>query len=175
LSGPLAEGELKSVTGQLLPQISGTEAALEGKDPFGRDLVMSTHEKPTGGQKGKIAFNSLLEALVPYLSNARRLQEHGETAFADSTVLHPRTKPGTSHGMSAARRVLDPFRPTYLTAGASREGTPIPPAASQASGPVSPREAFLERRAARLAQQSHQSSEREAFLERRAARLARGG
>jgi hypothetical protein len=175
LTGPLAEGELKSVTGQLLPQISGTEAALEGKDPFGRDLVMSTHEKPTGGQKGKIAFNSLLEALVPYLSNARRLQEHGETAFADSTVLHPRTKPGTSHGMSAARRVLDPFRPTYLTAGASREGTPIPPAASQASGPVSPREAFLERRAARLAQQSHQSSEREAFLERRAARLARGG
>jgi hypothetical protein len=172
LSGQLAEGEFKSVTGQLFPQISGAEAAIEGKDPFGRDLVMSDGEKPTGGEKAKVAGNSLLEALVPYLSNARRLQEHGETAFADSTVLHPRTKPDTSHGMSAARRVLDPFRPTYLSEAGSTEGAPERPTAapSQSVAGLSAREAVLRMRASRAVHQQTQTDARQAVLNMRAHR-----
>jgi hypothetical protein len=173
LSGPIAEGDLKNVTGQLLPQISATEAAIEGKDPFGRDLVMSSHQKPTGGQKLKVAGNSLAEALVPYLANARRLREHGETAFADSTLLHPRTKPGTSHGMSAAERVLDPFRPTYLSAGPRVEGSPEPAAAaapSQSVQGLSAREAVLRMRAARASHAQAQDDARQAVLEMRAHR-----
>jgi hypothetical protein len=105
---------------------------------------------------------------VPYLSNIRRLQEHGETAFADSTVLRPKSKPGTSHGMSAARRVLDPFRPTYLTAAGASE---VEPSAGPAA-PRTPREAMLARRAARLHANSARSDRRQALLERRAARLS---
>jgi hypothetical protein len=122
LSGAVVEGDLSDITSQAFPQLQGTVAALEGRDPFGRALrVQPTADNPKGepnvGQKLLIAGNSLAEATVPYLAQARRLQEHGETAFADSTVLSPKTKPGSSHGMSAARRVFDPFRPTFLSSG----------------------------------------------------------
>jgi hypothetical protein len=64
---------------------------------------------------------------LPYLSTGRRLLEHGETPFAGSTILHPSTKPGTSHGMSAARRTFDPFRPTYLRKGGGHIGEVVKP------------------------------------------------
>jgi hypothetical protein len=47
---------------------------------------------------------SLLEAMVPYVSTARRLQEKGGTAYTGSTVLDPDVKPETLGQMSAARR-----------------------------------------------------------------------
>jgi hypothetical protein len=163
------------VTGQVLPQLSGTEAALEGKDPFGRDLALQSGEKPTGAQKAGIAANSLAEALTPWLSNIRRMQEHGETAYGDSTAFAPRTKPGTSHGMSAANRVLNPFRPTYVGGGTTEtEEVNVEPPQRISSGgrqtPQARREAMLERRAARLEALSARNSKREAMLERRAAR-----
>jgi hypothetical protein len=170
LTAPVANGDVRGLTSQFLPQISGVEAALQGKDPFGRDLQRSDHRPATGAEWG-VAGNSALEAFVPYLSNIRRLQEHGETAFADSTAWHPRSKPGTSHGMSAARRVLDPFRPTYLSAGASTET--VVPARGAKPAAQSPHEAYLARRAARLAHRSAQDAERQGYLERRAARLAK--
>jgi hypothetical protein len=168
LTGQLADGDYRGITSQLLPQLSGFRAALEGKDPFGRDLSMSDRQPADGGDKRKIALNSAVEAFVPYVSTVRRLQEHGETAFADSTVLHPKSKPGTSHGMNAATRVLYPFRPTYLTAAGASE---VEPSAGPAA-PRSPREAMLARRAARLHANSARSDRRQALLERRAARLS---
>jgi hypothetical protein len=175
LTGQIAQGDYRAITSQLLPQLSGVQAALEGKDPFGRDLSMSDHQPASGADKRRIALNSGLEAFVPYLSNIRRLQEHGETAFADSTAFKlpligggPKSKPGTSHGMSAARRVLDPFRPTYLTAASASEVEPAPGPAV----PRTPREAMLARRAARLHANFARSDRRQALLERRAARLS---
>jgi hypothetical protein len=135
LSGVVAKGDPRALTSQFFPQISGASAAIEGKDPFGRDALTSSGKRgdeiPLEQRLGMAGY-SLLEATVPYLSTSRRLQERGETAFSDSTVVSPRTKPGTSHGMGAPRRVFDPLRPTYV--GASGAGQTVEPAA--ASSPV---------------------------------------
>jgi hypothetical protein len=117
-------GGFESVTNEFLPQFSGSTGALAGRDPFGNDLKVkpsaaNPQGKPSSWQKVGIALNGLAEALVPGVSTARRLQEHGETAYGNSTVFSPQTKPGTSHGMSAVRRTFDPLRPTYLRSGSS--------------------------------------------------------
>ena len=125
-SGPLSQGNIAGITGTLLPQISGAQAALRGQDPFGRPLRLKPTEDnpegtPSGWQKAGVALNAGLEASVPWLAMARRLQEGGGTPYGNSTVLSPKTKPDSSH-MSAVRRTLDPFRPTYVKPKAS--GTP---------------------------------------------------
>lgn len=142
LSAPIAKGEFRGITSQLLPQFSGLQSALEGRDPFGRDLQMSDHRPAEGGDKAKIALNSALEAFIPYLSTIRRAQERGQTSFSDSTALSPRSKPGTSHGQSAARRIFDPTRPTYLHASPAVEGKPIRPTGPVAAPPSSPEQDF---------------------------------
>jgi hypothetical protein len=123
LTGAVAEGDVGVATDQFLPQFSGAYAALGGRDPFDRELRLDPSEnkgetKATTGQRVGVAAYGLAESLVPYLATARRLREHGGTAYAGSTVLDPDVKPGTSH-MSALRRTFDPFRPTYLTAPSS--------------------------------------------------------
>lgn len=113
LSIPFSQGDFSGLQEPLLPQLSGVTKALAGQDPFGKEL------KDSQGRTGKdtdtfaIALNQLLESVGGPLSTVRRLREGGGTPFADSTVLSPRVKPGSSH-MSAARRTFDPFRPTYL-------------------------------------------------------------
>lgn len=125
LTEPPARGDVSGLTGFFVPQAQGVQSAIQGRDPFGNDLrvaptAANPQGKPSTGQKVGIAANEGLEAMVPYLAQGRRLLEHGETAYANSTILSPKTKPGTSHGMSGVRRTFDPFRPTYLRAG-SRE------------------------------------------------------
>ena len=119
-TSPIVQGDLTNLTNTILPQLSGSEKALEGQDPFGRELqVPKTASNPqgkaSGAQKVGIAGYSLAEALVPLLAQARRLREGGGTAYANSTIFSPKTKPGTSHG-SAVNRTLNPFRETYLKA-----------------------------------------------------------
>lgn len=174
LTGPIAEGDPEALTSQFYPQISGAQEALQGKNAFGQDLQFSgSTAPPTTGQLLKVALNSALESSVPYLSTARRLQEHGQTAYADSTVLHPRSKPGTSYGRSAATRVFDPLSPTYLGAPTGDEKVSTP---SQASAPPSRRDALLARRAQVMAGRGAANARLQALLERRAALLAaRGG
>lgn len=118
-SGPVVAGDLQAITDQAFPQVSGALSAVQGRDPFGRQLrVEPTDDNPSGeagfGDRVAVAANSLLEAFVPFLATGRRLQEGGGTAYADSTILSPKTKPGTAHGMSALRRTFDPFRPVYM-------------------------------------------------------------
>jgi hypothetical protein len=115
---PPVQGDLSQLTDTILPQISGSVHALQGQDPFGRELQVpktpgNPEGKATGAQKAEIALNSLFEAMVPLVAQGRRLREGGGTAYANSTVFSPKAKPGTSH-MSALRRTFDPFRPTYL-------------------------------------------------------------
>jgi hypothetical protein len=143
LTGQIGEGEFRGVTSQLLPQIGGSEAALEGKDPFGRDLALSDRQPADGGDKARVAANSLAEAFIPYLANIRRAQEGGGTSFADSTALSPKAKPGTSAlepellGSKAANRIINPFRSTHLTTGGSREEVVEKPR-SRRNGPARP-------------------------------------
>jgi hypothetical protein len=123
LTAPIVEGETQVATDQFLPQFSGAYAALGGRDPFDRELMLDPSEnkgetKAGAGQRAGVAAYGLAESLVPYLATARRLRERGGTAYAGSTVWDPDVKPGSSH-MSAFRRTLYPFRPTYLTAPSS--------------------------------------------------------
>jgi hypothetical protein len=119
-------GGYGSFTGQVLPQTAGAQAALEGKDPFGRDLRVAPGETPN---KEAIALNSLAEALVPYLATTRRLREGGGTGYSNSTALNPKVKPGTKHA-SALARTFSPFNPTYLRAptGGRGPGARVDPA-----------------------------------------------
>lgn len=145
LTGPLAAGDLSPIPGVILPQISGTSAALQGLNPFGQQLVVAKKYggsgKPIiGGQRALIALNSLLESFVPGVTLARRLREGGKTALPTSTVFAPRTKPDTSHGQSAVDRVFNPFRPIYLHPTASkrkaRKGGSSRPAGSGSGQPL---------------------------------------
>jgi hypothetical protein len=126
LTGPIVEGELGGITQQWTPQLRGAVGAIEGKDPFGRDLVVkptsaNPRGTPTVGQKIGIGAYGFAEAMVPYLSWIRRLREGGGTPYAGSTAFAPSVKPGSSH-MPAWRRTFDPFRPTYLRAPTGQAG-----------------------------------------------------
>jgi hypothetical protein len=136
LTAPASEGNLEGLD-QALPAFGGPINALaRGQDPFGNPLKTTpSADNPQGTvrgllPKGAVAVNQLAEALIPYLSQARRLREHGETAFPTSNIFRPKTKPGTSHGMSALRRTYDPFRPTYVKAGG---GGPVHPLSKKAA------------------------------------------
>lgn len=118
LSGQLTEGDTGGLLDQVAPQLQGAYKALGGKDPFGRDLRIDPAENagnttPNLGQRAGIAAYGLGEALVPYVSQLRRVREGGGTPYAGSTVFDPDVKPGTDY-MSGLRRTFDPFRPTYL-------------------------------------------------------------
>ena len=147
----------RSFTGQILPQLGGVTGALEGKDPFGRDLSAPPGEEP---KPAAVAINSALEAMVPYVATARRLREGGATGYSTSTVLDPQTKPGTKHA-SALARTFSPLNPTYLRS----------PTGGGAAGPA---DARAVRRAQRSAAKAGAS---DAALERalRRARRASGG
>lgn len=119
VSIPMAHGQIEGLPSTFMPQLSGAEEALSGKDPFGRPLqVPKTASNPKGeatpGQKLGIALNSAAESTIPLLAMGRRLQEGGGTSYANSNIFSPKAKPESSHGMSAVDRTLNPFRPTYV-------------------------------------------------------------
>lgn len=121
VSIPLSHGQIEGLPSTFMPQLSGAQEALSGKDPFGRPLqVPKTPSNPKGeatpAQKLGIALNSAAESTIPLLAMGRRLQEKGGTSYANSTIFSPKAKPESSHGMSAVERTLNPFRPTYLKA-----------------------------------------------------------
>jgi hypothetical protein len=104
----------EGIVDPLLPQISGVAKILQGQSWTGEKLKLSDNpDRVTEGRKIWMALYAALEAAVPGIAIARRLQEGGNTAFDDSTVFSPKTKPGTAHG-SAGDRVFNPLRATYL-------------------------------------------------------------
>lgn len=159
-SGPIVAGDLKGVTAPFFPQLSGLQSALDGKDPFGKDLrVAPTADNPEGIPSGLdkilIGLNSGAEALTPYMALIRRLREAGGTPYGNSTILSPKTKPGTDHG-SGVNRALNPFRPIYVSAQApgkagsvklSKEQKALLREAQHVAGKTSPAQAERERQA----------------------------
>lgn len=101
----------------LLPQIDSAVAALRGQSFTGRPLQFADKTKPdtASGRKLWLALYTLAEGAVPGVQIARRIREKGATPFDDSTVFSPKTKPGTAR-TGAADRILNPLRPTYLSA-----------------------------------------------------------
>jgi hypothetical protein len=114
-----------------IPQISSVVKILDGRNFTGKPLQVQHGQptrtgapghEPTAGQKAGMALYAALESLAPGLAIGRRLQEHGETGFDDSTFWSPKTKPGTSYGGSALNRVFNPLRPVYLNAPKNAAG-----------------------------------------------------
>jgi hypothetical protein len=147
----------------VLPQISGFVSALNGRSFTGANLRYQDGSDPKS-KAVALAFYSLVESSIPGVQLARRLQEHGNSAFDDSTVFAPKTKPGTSHGSSAANRVFNPLKPTYLKAGKST---------SKTARPDPEMESLLQE--ARMAARDAAPSQAEQDELLREARLAAGG
>lgn len=128
LLGPIGGGgDFSDFSALMLPQFSGTLAALRGKDPFGQDLALPNGDTLDIGDYAKIAGNSFLESVIPLLNMGRRLREQAGTSLATSTILDPQIKPGSEgnkgRGESAANRVFNaPFRTTYLRPGGEASG-----------------------------------------------------
>lgn len=134
---PILRGNFENATDTLLPQISGALEALKGKDPFGQPLqvaksLSNPEGEPRGLDKGEAVLEQVLEAVFPFIAQARRLQEKGGTAYGNSTFFNPKVKPGTSHGRSAVSRTYNPFNPVYMTAsGAEPPPLPTPPTSTR--------------------------------------------
>lgn len=171
-SVPISEGDFSQLGSQVMPQLSGTVAALAGRNPFGQALQgKRTPSNPTGKVNPLAAAGyQFLESVVPYLSTVRRLREGGGTSLGDSTILHPDTKPGSSHGMSAVDRTFNPFRPTYVR-GSS--GSTIP-AGDGPTGHVSPRQHLMDTRARKAAAAAGGLTRSQQSLMDRRAKLAGG-
>jgi hypothetical protein len=129
--GPLATGDYSSAAGVVLPQVSGLQLALMGKDPFGGDLTApknaTNHGKPTAGQNALIALNQAAESFIPGLALARRLREHGGTPYSTSTVIGPEVKPPKA-GVpqpSAVSRAFNPLRPVYVSPKSGGSGPSV--------------------------------------------------
>lgn len=128
--GVLAEGG-QSLSSPFFPQFEGIAQTLGGVNFTWKPLRLQSGKvvQPGSTKAITMALYSALESVVPGVSIARRLQEHGESAFDDSTVTSPKTRAGTSYGQhlpgikgglsAAANRVLNPARPTYLHGGPS--------------------------------------------------------
>lgn len=108
----------EGIADPLLPQIDSAVAALKGQSFTGRPLQTQDGKDPSDGKKLWLALYTLAEGAMPGVQIARRVREKGATPFDDSNVLYPKTKPGTARS-GAADRILNPVRPTYLSATSS--------------------------------------------------------
>lgn len=131
--GLTADGA-KAIVDPFIPQFSSVIQILNGNSWTGNKLRLQDGSRPGDGKKIAMALYAAIESVVPAVSVARRLQEGGETAFDDSTVFSPKTKPGTagpdaepSFG-AALNRVFNPLRPTYLNPSSVPGGSSLPPA-----------------------------------------------
>lgn len=112
-----------AATDPLFPQVASLWEIAHGRNWAGRELdVGQKRGEPVGG-KGWLALYAALESILPGLQVGRRLREHGETAYDNSTIFKPHTKAGTAYTgvgtdnpgfLQAANRVFNPLRPTYL-------------------------------------------------------------
>jgi hypothetical protein len=111
--------QLQAVVDPFFPQFKTAALAAFGLNFTGHGAKIDPRSRKGEGVPGAVrasmAFNSLLEAFVPGVAQARRLREGGSTPFDNSTLLSPKTKPGTRTRGGAARRILDPFRPSPIT------------------------------------------------------------
>lgn len=107
--GAFAQG-IGGLPDVVLPQVSGALLNARGLNVFGQQPKLPKGEKfnPT-----EATLNTVMESLVPGVQIARRLMEGGRSSYDNSTVFHPKTKPGTSRG-GAAGKVFNPLNPVYL-------------------------------------------------------------
>lgn len=156
LSGPIAGGNLGALVTPFAPQVSGALSAVQGRDPFGKPLKVKPTETnpkgtPTIWDKLGIAGNSLAGSTVLGYSMLQRFREGGGTGYGNSNPFSPKTKPGSKH-MSAANRIFNPFRPTYLRAPVvAGSGGAVAPAPKLPKDPVM-RARIQAQRAAQAAQ-----------------------
>jgi hypothetical protein len=125
----------QGVLGPVLPQFStAIMTAAFGLNFSGRSLRLSGGGKPSEGKKAWLAAYALFESAFPFTQIGRRLLEHGDTGYDDSTILHPKPKSGTSFGRSAPERIFVPWTPTYLSSPTGG-GSDLKPTAAAPTSP----------------------------------------
>lgn len=141
--GVLNEGGT-AATGVFFPQFQNLVFTTAGLNFTGHPLRLQSGEKVEGGSTKAIvmALYSAFESIAPGVSIGRRLQEGGESAFDDSTIVSPKSRPGTAYGQhlpgipgrlsSAVNRIVSPVRPTFLHGGPTQDASPL--ASSDSSG-----------------------------------------
>lgn len=160
----------QSMLSQVAPQFGGFAAALDNKDPFGRDLQFP---KDAAHPQGKatnpwellpVAANQLAGSLIPGYSTAQRVRQGGSTPYATSSPFAPRVKPNTKHG-SGVTRTINPLQATYL----KKQAATVP-----TGGPSAPEDRLtqMRRQAAQRHAASSGSAERLRELRRAAAARA---
>jgi hypothetical protein len=119
---------LRDFKKQFYPQARGRVGGGAGQDPFGRTLkVQPTASNPTGRRRrGRSADRGVGRARgvrpVP-LDGAAVAREGGSTAYADSTVLHPRSEAG--HEAHGRGRNVSSIRSARRTSGRPRAVKPL--------------------------------------------------
>jgi hypothetical protein len=155
LFGTIAGGgdeQLTALVDPLFPQFKSAGLAAFGMNFSGRPAKIDPKDRGPDGRgvpievRSTMVFNSLLEAFVPVLSIGKRVREGGSTGYDNSTVLGPKTKPGTKEevaellGSKSANRIINPFRTVSGIKGNPRDGsrptaTPTPTAAPAPRSP----------------------------------------
>lgn len=172
---------LDVVTDPILPQMITSFGILKyGVNFTGRELDIGDPDKKgrniPGGKRALMALNSQLEGLLPFLQIARRLQEHGATAYDDSWIFGIHTKPDTATGGNdlpdALNRIFNPFRPVKLRPQSAASSS----AAALDVLPPAERDALV-REAEGIAQESTASDAEQRAIEDEARRIlaAQGG
>lgn len=148
--GAIAGGgneQLTPFVDPFFPQFKSAALAAFGLNFAGRPAKVAPEDRGnghevTGAVRATMALNSLLEAFVPVVGIAKRVEEGGETGWDNSSVFAPKTKPGTRVKAGAANRILNPFRSSPVKARAKAKAAPkTKPVAAE---PVSPEDALLE-------------------------------
>lgn len=83
----------------VLPQFGGLDT-LRGLGPFGDKIELSGGGQPNAGQLVGLAMYSQLEAMLPTLAIARRIEEGGGTSADTSNIVSPKVTKGTAAGRS---------------------------------------------------------------------------
>jgi hypothetical protein len=124
------EGLIGVVTDTVFPQFGSIyKIGATGTNFAGRKLQIQgakSGEDVKGGTRTWLALYAAVESLVPLVQMGRRMQEHGESPYDNSTIFRPKTKPNTAYNgpngktdpgvKAAALRVFSPLHPTYLKA-----------------------------------------------------------
>jgi hypothetical protein len=103
----------------LFPQFKSAALATLGLNFAGRAASTPNHENPaTLATRATMAVNSLLEAFVPGVAQTRRIEEGGASPYDNSTVVSPKTKPGTKKSLPGAlNRMFNPLKAPNIRAG----------------------------------------------------------
>lgn len=108
----------------VLPQFTGALATAAGLDWKGDKLRHADGTEPNQGELALYAIYVQAEAFMPFLAQARRVQEAGGQTVFGSTVFDPKIKPGSEKGQEW-ERLLNPVMPVERNPSTGGDSTEL--------------------------------------------------